>query len=216
MSARNTGHNALRDWFAAILRASGARALTEQSVAEYAPAVPLRADIRAIHSPGAPAVYYDVVIAHPFTTGVPQGVCGRPHSAHPDPDAAITRAETDKRRDYRAPAGLAAVGFVPLAWDTFGRWGDAAAAALRTAARARLRRPDARQAVRARGAFARLLTRWRAAGAIALQTRNYEVYRDCLAPSGASTTAPRGPPESSAPVPLCDSMSGVLIGSAIF
>ena len=62
----------------------------------------------------------------------------------------------------------------------------------------------------------RLLTRWRAAGAIALQTRNYEVYHDCLAPSGASTTAPRGPPESSAPDPLCDSMSGVLIGSAIF
>ena len=88
MSARKAGHNALRHWFAAVLRASCARALTEQSVAEYAPVVPLRADIRAIHSPGAPAVYYDVVIAHPFTTGVPQGVCGRSHSVHPDPDAA--------------------------------------------------------------------------------------------------------------------------------
>eukprot|EP00972_Heterocapsa_arctica_P033888 4990143-Heterocapsa_arctica.AAC.1 len=97
--------------------------------------------------------------------------------------------------------------------DTYGRWGRSAAEALRTAARARLRRPDARRAVRASGVLSRLLTRWRAAGAVALQRRNFAVWSDCLSFAGSPS---RSCADADAPVELSDSMGGLLVGSATF
>ena len=72
------------------------------------------------------------------------------------------------------------VNMVPLAFDTFGRWGEEAVRALRAAVRRRLVRPDAQRGVTLKGAHSQLLRRWRAAGACAVQRRNWDVWRDCL------------------------------------
>ena len=47
-AARNAGHNAVRDWYAGVLREAGGRALTEQWVVEYMPRKHVRADVRAV------------------------------------------------------------------------------------------------------------------------------------------------------------------------
>ena len=185
-AARNARHNALRDWWASLVQEAGGRAHTEQWVTEYAPHLARRADVRASCGPGLPAVYYDVVVAHPFTTGVPSGSVGELHEQHPDADAAVKRAEQRKYGDYAPPVRTTAgeplarairpVSFVPLAFDTHGRWGPAAVDALRRWARRRLVRPDAVRSVRHKGLYAQVLARWRASGACALQRGNYETY----------------------------------------
>ena len=179
LAARNARHNALRDWWAKLVQEAGGRALTEQWVVEYVPHLARRADVRASYGPGLPTVYYDVVVAHPFTTGVPSGPVGALLGRHPDADAALGPAEQRKYSDYNPPlnpatgARLQPVSLVPLAFDTFGRWGPAAADALRRWARRRLNRPDALRSVRRAGLYQQVLARWRAAGACALQRGNY-------------------------------------------
>ena len=88
-AARNNRHNNLRDWWLAVIREAGGRALHEQAMHEYAPHRRQRSDVRASYGPGAPTVYYDVVVAHPFTTGVPRGTCGELKVDEPRADAAI-------------------------------------------------------------------------------------------------------------------------------
>ena len=79
-AARNAGHNHIRDWWAGVVSEAGGRALTEQWVVEYAPRKHIRADVRAVLAPGEGVTYYDVVVAHPFTTGVPTGSVGELHT----------------------------------------------------------------------------------------------------------------------------------------
>jgi hypothetical protein len=185
-AARNAGHNHIRDWWADLLKDAGGRALTEQWVSEYAPRKAVRADVRAVHSPGEGVVYYDVVVAHPFTTGVPTGSVGEMRTDTPQADAAVGPASREKHNKYAPPLpsppvpDVPKVQIVPLAFDTYGRWGKDAVIALRLAARRRMALPDARNCVPSSSAYVNLLQRWRAAGAIAVQRRNYDVWRDCL------------------------------------
>ncbi|CAE8656834.1 unnamed protein product [Polarella glacialis] len=86
--ARNARHNLLRDLLAALIKEAGGRAQTEQMVAEYAPHVARRADVRASFGPGAP---------------LPTGECGALLNATPDSDAAVKPAERRKRSDYAPP-----------------------------------------------------------------------------------------------------------------
>ena len=172
------------------MREAGGRALTEQWVVEYMPRKHIRADVWAVTAPGEPVTYFDVVIAHPFTTGVPTGSVGELHTQRVTADAAVGPAARGKRTKYAPPAAdtgevaTPRVHMIPLAFDTYGRWGEDAVRALRAAVRRRLARPDARQSVALKGVHGRLLRRWRAAGAIAVQRRNFDVWRDCL--SGAA------------------------------
>ena len=201
-AARNARHNFLRDWWIAVVREAGGRALPEQWVTEYAPHKAVRADAWAVLSPGAGVTYYDVVVSHPFTTGVPTGSVGELRAARPTADAAIGPACADKHSTYAPPRpdgderGVARVNAIPLAFDTHGRWGHDAVQALRAAARRRLVRPDAQQCVPSPQAYAKLLLRWRAAGAIAIQRGNFDVWRACLpggeqgAPEAAAAEAP--------------------------
>ena len=72
---------------------------------------------------------FDVVISHPFTTGVPTGSVGETLTQRASADAAIGPATRDKYTKYAPPVaaeGVAAiprVNMVPLAFDTHGRWG---------------------------------------------------------------------------------------------
>ena len=136
-----------------------------------------------------PCVYYDIVVAHPYSTGVPTGDAGRPHVPTPTPDAALRLAEDRKRNDYRPPPGAAQVQFVPIAFDTFGRWGEAAALAMRRLARRRAERPDAIRSVRRRGIYAEVLARWRASAAVFLQRSNFDLFAECTNEAAAPTTA---------------------------
>ena len=174
-----------------MVQEAGGRARTEQWVTEYAPHLARRADVRASYGPGLPVVYFDVVVAHPFTTGVPTGSVGELLGQRPDADAAVGAAERRKYGDYAPPRNLvtgvrlAPVSFVPLAFDTHGRWGPAAVDALRRWARRRLARPDALRSVRRAGLYARVLARWRATGACALQRGNFATYAACVGIDGA-------------------------------
>ena len=98
--------------------------------------------MRATLAPGQPPTYYDVVVSHPFTTGVPTGSVGQLRLAEPSADSAVNVGERGKRLDYAPPPGLPQVKLVPLAFDTFGRWGDSAAKELRRLARLRASLPD--------------------------------------------------------------------------
>ena len=162
-AARNAGHNHIRDWWASVVKEAGGRALTEQWVVEYAPRKHIRADVRAVLAPGDGVTYYDVVVAHPFTTGVPTGSVGELHTQHVSADAAIGPAARGKMTKYAPPQpeegrpNIAPVNLIPLAFDTYGRWGMDAVRALRAAVRRRLARPDAQRSVASKGAHGRLL-----------------------------------------------------------
>jgi len=184
-AARNIRHNWLRDWWLKVAQEAGARAATEQEVVEYAPHVHIRCDVRATLGPGQPPTYYDVVVAHPFTTGVPTGSVGSLLLAEPSADAAVKAAAGGKRTAYAPPAGLPQVKLVPLAFDTFGRWGEDAALELRKLARMRAALPDVlrgRRSLRVQGA---ILSRWRTTASCLLQKGNYEVWADCVGRAAA-------------------------------
>ena len=90
-AARNAGHNHVRDWWAGVVNEAGGRALTEQWVVEYAPWKHIRSDVRAVSAPGEGVTYFDVVVAHPFTTGVPTGSVGELHTQRVSADAAVAQ-----------------------------------------------------------------------------------------------------------------------------
>ena len=52
------------------MRAARRRARTEQWVTDHLPHKDPRSDVVATLAPGESHVYYDVVVAHPFTVGV--------------------------------------------------------------------------------------------------------------------------------------------------
>ena len=105
----------------------------------------------------------------------------------PGADTALGPAERRKYGDYEAPRDRTTgellaqpVTMVPLAFDTYGRWGEAAADALKRWARRRLTRPDAARSVRRAGLFQQVLARWRAAGSCPLQRGNFEAFAACV------------------------------------
>ena len=173
---------------------AGGRAREEQIVMEYLAHKSVRADIVASHGPAAPRIYYDVVVAHPFTTGVPTGSCGELISAEPCADAAVRPAERRKRNDYSPPlvpdTMISAVKIVPIAFDTHGRWGQAAADELKVWARRRLQQADARRSIRPRGIYQAVLAHWRAKASCLLQRGNFHVYSDCI---GIGVSSEPGP-----------------------
>ena len=113
-----------------MVREAGGRALHEQAVTEYSAHRRQRADVRASYGPAEPVVYYDVVVAHPFTSGAPQGPVGELLGVDPKADAALKPAEGRKRTEYKPPTDDSGVPLVPavkvvaLAFDTFGLVGQ--------------------------------------------------------------------------------------------
>ena len=106
--------------------------------------------------------------------------------AEPDAEAALRHLENRKLSEYAPPVGgdgqplVPAVKVVPLAFDTYGRWGQGAADELKLWARRRLKKPDAAQSARTKGVYAEVLSRWRATASCTLQRGNFEVYADCV------------------------------------
>ena len=68
---------------------------------------------------------------------------------------------------------------VPLAFESYGRWGEHAVRELRRLARRRAERPDAQQAVDPTAVYRGCLRRWRQEVSVALQMDNYAIYAAC-------------------------------------
>lgn len=84
------------------MKEAGGRARVEQAVVEYAPHAAPRADVRTSAGPGQPVIYNHIVVAHPFTTGVPRGSCGellRAGAAEAGTFNAFAAARAGKRSD---------------------------------------------------------------------------------------------------------------------
>ena len=108
-SERNARHNWLRDWWMQVISEAGGRARHEQVVTEYLPHKYTCADVLASYGPAAPRTYYDMVVAHPFTTGVPTG-------------AANGKLNVDYAPPVDPATRVPRVKIAPLAFDTHGRW----------------------------------------------------------------------------------------------
>ena len=191
-------HHAIRDLWCRLCREAGCSADTEQIVYELGRRRPRQqvnpdavepaaridgenggedvvADVRALQGPAAPAVYTDVVVTHPVNchhgawTATARGVAAR-------------REERKKYADYTPNPGGRPVCFVPLAFETFGRWGPAAVTELRRLARLRMD-ADRASPLEPAAAFRSVLTRWRQQVAVALQRGNFEVYAASTRPS---------------------------------
>ena len=115
-----------------------------------------------------------------WTTGTHEGAESE-HKGQPYEDRAVKAAETNKMRDYNQPPSTQAVHNIPMTFDVYGRWGEKAELTLKQAARRRLEKRDALTATRSERTLGALLSKWRAQGAVAVQLRNFEVYRDCFA-----------------------------------
>ena len=68
---------------------------------------------------------------------------------------------------------------VPLAFETYGRWGEHAVRELRRLARRRAERADAQQAVDPTAVYRGCLRRWRQEVSVALQMGNFAIYAAC-------------------------------------
>ena len=130
------------------------------------------ADVRAEEGPTAPVRFADVVVTHPIGlrsnrwVGNGQGV-------------AAAREERKKFAHYLPRAGGHPVLMVPLAFESYGRWGEQAVRELRRLARRRAERPDAQQAVDPSAVYRGCLRRWRQEASVTLQMGNYAVYAAC-------------------------------------
>ena len=125
-AARNNRRNSFRDWWLSVVKEASGRALHDQAVHDYARHRRQRSDGRASYGPAELVVYYDIVVAHPFTTGAPQGPCGDLKSTESCADAAIRHAANKKCSEY-APLQDASgsplavrVKIVSVVFDTYG------------------------------------------------------------------------------------------------
>ena len=133
----------------------------------------MRADIRVREGASIPVRYCDVVITHPIhwcqTAWRGRG-----------PAVAVGAAERDKLRDYRpGPAGQDVL-VTPLAFETGGRWGPAAAQEVRRLARKRATGPQAAAAVNPESLYRASLTRWRREISVSLQVANAEILLESV------------------------------------
>ena len=125
----------------------------------------VKAAIRVSEGVAAPTRYCDVVVTHPVRWERTRwrGTLG---------GKAAASAESDKHTGYKPAAGGRAVLLTPLAFETFGRWGHAAAAEVRRLARCRARLPMARRAVDPSSIYRATLLRWRRELSARLQQGN--------------------------------------------
>ena len=89
---------------------------------------------------------------------------------------AAAREERGKVAHYKARAGGREVLLVPLAFETYGRWGASAALQLKRLARRRSEMLDARCSVDARSVYKGCLMKWRQELAVALQLANWVIW----------------------------------------
>ena len=162
----------MRDLWADFYKQAGSWALTEQLVPELNLATAARADIRVRAGAAAPTRYCDVVVTHPI------------HRHHDEwhgkgAGIAVAAAERQKVRDYQPAAGGSPVLLTPLAFETYGRWGRAAAAEVRRLARARAMGPAGASMVNPEAMYQASLLRWRREVAVTLQCGNAEVLLAC-------------------------------------
>ena len=68
---------------------------------------------------------------------------------------------------------------IPLAFESYGRWGKKAVLELKRLARRRAEREDAQNAVDPNSAYRGFLRRWRQEVAVTLQQGNFAIYSAC-------------------------------------
>ena len=151
---------------------------------ELGPGTDVEADVRAVGGPSEPVRYADVVVTHPVQTRA-----GRTTGS--GPGVAAAREERGKHGDYMPRPGGRPVLLVPLAFESYGRWGKLAALELRRLARRRSERVDAANSVDASSVYRGCLRRWRQEVAVALQLAKFSIYDACSPGlrSGASVHA---------------------------
>ena len=134
----------------------------------------VESDVRAQGGPSEPVRYADVVVTHPI-----QLRHGRWTAS--GPGVAAAREERGKLADYAARPSGRPVLIVPLAFESYGRWGKAAALELRRLARRRAEQLDATSSVDPSAVYRGCLKRWRQEISVALQLCNFLIYSTCVA-----------------------------------
>jgi hypothetical protein len=175
-------HHYLRDVWRRIYSEAGCGASTEQLVHELGLKQPRRtdaphyvtADIRATDAPAVPATYCDVVVTHPLKTV-------RGELAPAGRGVAACAEETRKLNAYKPSEGGNAVRLVPLATETFGRWGPAAETELLRLARVRVMRDESGTCPTSSGAVQSVAARWRQQLSVALMRGNFAVVAAAVA-----------------------------------
>ena len=94
-------------------------------------------------------------------------------------DSLQAREERKKISDHRPRPGGRHVVLVPLAFETYGRWGKHAVKELRRLAWRRAERSDAQSCVDPQAMQRGCLRRWRQEIAVALQLGNFAIYSSC-------------------------------------
>ena len=196
----NARHNALRDLWLSFYRQAGYHADKEQSVPELGPGNDVESDVRAVGGPAEPVRYADVVVTHPIQTRA-----GRITGS--GAGIAAEREERKKLSDYAPRTGGRAVLLVPLAFESYGRWGDAAALELRRLARRRSECADAARSVDATSVYRGCLRRWRTELSVLLQLGNFSIY-------AASVQGLRADRLSHAPVCDAGGLASLIIDGA--
>ena len=139
---------------------------------ELGPGPDVEADIRAEGGPAEPVRYADIVVTHPI-----QIRNGRLTGS--GPGTAVAREERGKLGDYQPRPGGRPVLLVPLAFESYGRWGKRAALELRRLARRRSEMMDAARAVDPTSVYRGCLRRWRQEISVCLQLANFAIYSAC-------------------------------------
>ena len=109
---------------------------------------------------------------------------------------AVARAERGKVAHYKLREGGREVLLVPLAFETYGRWGASAALELKRLARRRSEMLDARCSVDAGSVYKGCLRKWRQELAVALRMSNWAIWAAAahgLRTDAVSHSAPDGP-----------------------
>ena len=186
----------MRDKWLGFYRQAGFHALKEQSVPELGPGSDVIADVRAEEGPSAPIRYADVVVTHPIQ-------CHRGQWSGTGPGIAAARMERKKYADYQPRPGGRAVLLVPLAFETYGRWGRKAAQEFRRLARRRSELEDAQQSVDPDAVFRGCIRKWRQEVSVTLQLGNFAIYNAC-------TTSLRSGEECHVPPGSAGSLAGLI------
>ena len=185
-------HNSMRNQWHRMYAQAGASVLAEQAVPELG--TNAVADLRVREGPAAPTRYCDVVVTHPIHRNHDQwrAISG---------GAAAAAAERQKRADYQPAHGGRPVLLTPIAFESFGRWGPAAAAEARRLARKRAQLPTAQRAVDPETIYRATLQRWRREVSVVLQQGNAAVLLAACKPAavlGSHSALPHAGPNAAA------------------
>ena len=169
----NARHHARRNKWCSLYRQAGYHAETEQSVPELGPGTVVESDIRADGGPSEPVRYADVVATHPVQMRSGRWTCS-------GPGVTAAREERGKISDYQPGLGGRSVVIVPLAFESYGRWGKKAALELRRLASHRCERPDVAQSVSPGAVYQGCLRRWRQELSVISQLPNFAICAACV------------------------------------